>query len=143
MPTTRDILRALRMAAMGLLVVSVLFGPAALGRSPALAAGWTSCGMACPCDDETAQQVSAEDGERDSAADRGVGPAAGSGDPCQDACPYACAKCGCGSAFDLAVAPLVLPSTALSWVSSAMLAPADAASTVAYAGIFRPPRFSP
>ena len=144
MRSTRDIIDALRVAAVWLLVVSVFFGPAGLGGSTGFAASSKSCGASCPCDDaavddhegDHAEHAEADPCDDDVHADSEHD----DGDPCKDECPDDCPNCRCCPGIAMAVLPLPVASSTATCTSSRMLAPIDAPASGACTDVFRPPR---
>lgn len=138
MSCARDIFRALRIAAVWLLVMSVLFGPVGLGASSGLAAA-SSCGSSCPCDEALHDShIEHDDGASCSGEDE-----QGNHDesaPCEDQCPDDCPNCGCRVGVAMAVLPYAVPSHVALCSSALVLAPVDIPASVARTGIFRPPR---
>ena len=135
---TRETRRATRVAALWLLVVSVLVGPLGLGHSAAAAVD--ACGTSCPCEgdrhvdhaDGEHASVTAEHDDCDGDRDRG--------EPAEEECPDDCPDCSCCPGIVLGVVPTVMPSIALSSHACKSLIPPDAPALGALSGVFRPPR---
>ena len=160
MVRVRDISRALKLAALWLLVVSVFLGPAALGRSVAFASvsATSACGVSCPCDEAVSDHHPRAQEERTKAApcnpegdpegdhegdhegDSRAGSDHDAGEPCQDECPEDCPDCSCCLGVALAVLPLALTSSVTSCASERMLSPAGVLANGSCTGVFRPPR---
>lgn len=133
MPQRRDILNALRVAALWLLVVSVLTGPLGVGASVASAAMKT-CGASCPCDEaQHAEYV--DDGCE---ASREI--AQGDETPCDDECPNDCPDCNCCPGLMVGLVPVVVPGLPISASSLKLLTPPDAPAYGDVSRVFRPPR---
>lgn len=131
MPRVRDILSALRTAAVWLLVMFVFVGPAGLGA--ASASGSEACSDSCPCDEpQPADHDDGCDEELDGHDDEGTPP--------DDECPEDCPSCGCNSGVALTMVALTMPTTAPPSSPDLMLPPPDAAATGMGTGVFRPPR---
>jgi hypothetical protein len=142
----RDVSSALHMTAVWSLVVAVLFGPAGLGGSAALASSKT-CGASCPCDeavhgdnDGTHEQHVEDDPCDDLCDDDRAHAGHADGEPCEDECPDDCSNCGCCLGIAMAVLSKPVTSSATSCASARMLSPVDAPANGARTGIFRPPR---
>ncbi len=145
MPTARNILDALRVAALWLLVMSLFFGPAGLGGSAAFASANETCGVSCPCDAAAPEDDAGDPADHAEADPSGDEAAADSerGDedtPCKDECPDDCPHCGCCPGIAMAVLPLPVTSSRATCTSARMLAPLDAPASGAGSGVFRPPR---
>lgn len=159
-PPRGNLYGALRAAALLLLVVSVLLGPAGFAGSAAWASAAKTCGVSCPCDDvgpseyvgedihghgdEHHGDAHAETESRDSHGDdTGHCGDADNGDdsePCEDECPESCPNCGCCVGVAVAVLPLPMTSSATLWTSARTLVFADTLASGAGASVFRPPR---
>lgn len=122
MPRARDILSALRAAAIWLLMVSVLFGPAGLGGS--------SASDSCPCDDDHDEAPCGEGSPEEHDAET----------PVDDECPEDCPSCSCGPGVAMTMSASMLPSGAPPSSPEPMSARSDAPSSGVRSGVFRPPR---
>ena len=141
---TRDIIDSLRGVAVWLLVVSVLFGPAGLGASAALAAASKTCGVSCPCDEAGHDDHIDVHGEgadaNPCAGEHATEPVHDVGDPCNDECPEDCPDCGCclGAAMPMILVPAA-PGGRPS-MSARTGAKVDSPASGVCAAFFRPPR---
>lgn len=134
------ILHALRLAAIGLLVLSVLCGPAGLGASLAVFATG-ACGSKCPCDEATPDQDRAGHLEvAGTEVDHHAGSEHDAGAPSDDGCPEGCPKCSGTPAVAIALSPWALPDSALSSSPVRLPGAADMSARGASLGVFRPPR---
>lgn len=144
MLSVRDIPSTSRMAALWLLVVSVLLGPAGLGSSVAFASPSKTCGVSCPCDDG-ARDAHAGDHDEHAAADPcdddgGADSRHLGSEPRPDDCPDDCHDCGCCLAVAMALLPVSVTWRAVTSASARTLAPIDAPAAGALTSLFRPPR---
>lgn len=139
MVRTRDILSALRVAAIWLLVMSVCFGPTGRGASSA-----STCGMSCPCHeamhDDRIEDHAAHSVDASSGADEGEAGGHEDEAPGDDKCPDNCPNCICCLGVAMAVIPLAIPSTLRSSASICISAPPETPANGACTGVFRPPR---
>lgn len=133
MVPARDILDAVRLAAVWLLAASVLFGAWGFGPSTALAAESNACEVACPCDGTL------DDGhpEPDGHAERDDAPHDGD---CEDDCKDDCPDCSCRPVVTMAIAALTIRLDSPLSTIDRTLAPPDAPTVGAFSGVFRPPR---
>lgn len=127
MLSVRDILSALRAAAVWLLVVSVFLGPAGIGSASAI--GVEACGVLCPCDE--AREADPCDDEEATHEHEHEGEAP------DETCFNDCS--GCTPGVTLATAAMLVTAAPASAPDLA-LAPSDAPTTGVYTGVFRPPR---
>jgi hypothetical protein len=146
MPSVRDILSALRAAAVWLLVVSVFLGPAGIGSVSASAIGADACGVLCPCEEpQRAEQDDEHDGSvnslgaryrpSNSCADEEESAHEHDGESPDETCFDDCS--GCAPGVTLATgAVLVVASLASS--PELALEPSDAPTTGVCTGVFRP-----
>lgn len=140
MPPVRDILSALRAAAVWLVVVSVFLGPAGLGSVSGSAIVANACGVLCPCDEP--QQAEHDDdhdehGSVDPCADEEEAAHEHEGESPDEACFDDCS--GCAPGVTLATAAVLVVASLASSPELA-LAPSDAPTTGVCTGVFRPPR---
>ena len=137
MPRRRDILNALRMAALWLLVVPVLAGPMGVGASVAWAAMKT-CGVSCPCDEAQHAEYADEAAQADDDCESSREATHSDEAPCEDECPDDCPDCTCCGLM-VGLVPMVVPLLG-SASSSKLLTPPPAPACGDVSGVFRPPR---
>lgn len=148
MPSMRDIVATLRVAALWLLLVPVLLGPVGLGGSAASPFASASCGVSCPCEGAEHRDDGDADGDAEHHADAHAdADACDDGDaehrddePCDDECPEDCPNCGCCLGAAVAVLPLPVSWHATSGIAARACATAEQAAVGACVGVFRPPR---
>ena len=133
---TRDILNALRVAALWLLVVAVFAGPLGVGAFVASAATKT-CGVSCPCDEE---EHAEEDAHSNDDCDGSREVACGDETPCDEECPDDCPDCNCCPGLMIGLIPIVVPGLPGALSSSKFFVPPDARASGKIPDVFRPPR---
>lgn len=146
MPRVPTLIACLRVAALWLLTLAVVVGPAGLGVSVAVGASAKRCSVSCPCDaiDQADEGQDARAHDEVPAANDEVAVADdhSDGDPCDNACPDDCPNCHCAPAVAVAVA-VALPTLTSGPVArspAVAFAPIEAPPSGSGGSVFRPPR---